>query len=128
MVSRRIETVSRGGDEMIVHWAPELALAWSCVHCRRSWVRDTDWDAWRPTGGSISVGTPVPATPDTAWTADDLDAPVKRPKVPVCRACGKAEITLDKDGRVKSHADAEGSLKAKTKVPCRGRGYMPRWT
>lgn len=106
----------------VVHWAPADAGPYSCVHCRRSWgVLDGEWVPWSQWH---------PFKPDRV--VEELNALAgvdpERPKVPVCPACGKAEIRLDRSGRVLGHADADGSLKAKTKVPCRGRGYMPRWS
>lgn len=123
--SRLIEEES-GPDYTVVHWAPELALGFSCVTCRRTWTRRTDWDTWEATGGPLEARPLVHRGGGVYGLSqariEELEAEVERPKVPVCRSCGKADIRLDADGRVLSHRDSV------TGGSCRGRGYMPRMT
>jgi hypothetical protein len=114
----RVITTQRG-DYEVIHWAPEPVdgLSWSCVSCHESWVWTGTWESL------ISIDPRARRVPEVGLVVEPpIVGEPERPKVPICRTCGKAEIKLDKDGRIKSHRDIE------TGWACRGRGYAPRWT
>lgn len=120
MGGRLIEDIHSGGEAAAVHWAPIGAEAWSCVECHRSWrLVDSEWQPW---------GWPAQTAEAVAVVVEE--AVMERPKVPVCRECGKALDRLDKQGRIAAHADwrDETDNKVMGRKSCRGRGYMPRWT
>ena len=117
--SRRIETVR--GDYAVVHWSPEPVegLSWSCVACHESWAWTGVWEAL------VSIDPRARHVPEIGLVVEPpiVGPPPEPKKTPTCRECGRADIRLDKDGRVLSHGDAVTKARH-----CRGRGYMPRWT